>query len=204
MTFADIAQIIAAVIFGYLLGSVPSGYLVYKLATGQDIRNYGSGNIGATNTTRLLGKKGGAVVLLFDVLKGVLPTLLGSLIAGKYLAIVCGLFAVLGHTFPVWLGFRGGKGASTAFGVMLIASPLSALIAGVVWFGCLYFTRIVSLSTIVAAVTLVLAVLLLHYDAFYSIPVVLTGMLVIIRHKDNIKRLLNGTEYKFNRKAARK
>ncbi|MBQ9992575.1 MAG: glycerol-3-phosphate 1-O-acyltransferase PlsY [Firmicutes bacterium] len=200
MSFADIAQIIAAAIFSYLLGSVPTGYLLVKFRTGNDIRNYGSGNIGATNTLRVLGKCGGAIVLVCDLLKGALAAILGQIIAGQYFAIICGVLAILGHTFPVWLRFNGGKGAATAIGVMIIASPLSAVITIAAWLISLYFTRIVSLSTIVAACMLDLAVLILHYDAHYSIPVLLASILVIYRHKDNIKRLLNGTEYKFDRK----
>jgi len=200
MSFADIAQIIAAAIFSYLLGSVPTGYLLVKLRTGNDIRNYGSGNIGATNTLRVLGRWGGAIVLICDLLKGAFAAVLGQIIAGQYFAVVCGVLAILGHTFPVWLKFNGGKGAATAIGVMFIASPLSAVITIAAWLITLYFTRIVSLSTIVAACVLDLAVFILHYDIYYSVPVLLASILVIYRHKDNIKRLLNGTEYKFERK----
>ena len=203
MTGLEIIEMVLAVIFSYLLGSVPSGYIIVKKATGNDIRNMGSGNIGATNTVRVAGKKGGIIVLLFDLLKGVIPTLIGYYIGGMNFAFVCGICALLGHIFPVWLKFKGGKGAATAIGVMFVVSPLSALITILAWLLTLLITRIVSLSTIVATVVLDIAVLILHYDIYYSLPVLFASVLVIYRHKDNIKRLLNGTEYRFDRKVSK-
>ena len=141
-------------VFGYLAGSCPTGYLAVKMLKGQDIRDYGSGNIGATNTGRVLGKKWAVAVAVFDMLKGGIAVLLASFFTDNDVILaLTGVFAVLGHNYPVWLGWRGGKGVATTFGVLAFYDffdPLPALIGGAVWYVVMKTTRYVCVASIVA------------------------------------------------------
>jgi len=191
-----------AIIIAYLLGSIPFGLLIGKLR-GIDIRQVGSCNIGATNVMRSVGKSWGILTLLLDALKGLVPTagfpaLLAMLdtLPGQpaWLKIACGCAAILGHNFPVYLRFKGGKGVATSAGVLLGIAPLALLIGLGAFAAVLATSRYVSLGSITAAIIIPLAGVLLYEGLL--VPTVLTvlGALVIWRHKANIRRLLNGSE----------
>ena len=193
----------------YLLGSVPTGFLVGK-ARGVDIRQVGSGNIGATNTLRVLGKPAGVFVLLMDALKGfaacTLLVLLVTLLLGtadtmgagsvEALRILAGCCAVVGHNYTCWLGFRGGKGIATSAGVLLAWVPQAFLISLLVWSLALAITRYVSLASICVAVVLPFAVWLTQASTAMILVAVGLSVLAILRHRTNIIRLLNGTEHR--------
>ena len=191
----DFSQIAIALIVGYLLGSIPFGLLLTKFAGGGDIRSIGSGNIGATNVLRT-GRKGlAAATLLGDMLKGTVAVWLmnrfGSLDAG----LVAGLGAVLGHVFPVWLGFKGGKGVATYIGVLIAVSWLVALAFGAIWAAVAAATRYSSLSGLIASAA---TPFLLWFFAGGK-PAVLFAVLtaiVWVMHRGNIQRLIAGTEPK--------
>ncbi|PWU19499.1 MAG: acyl-phosphate glycerol 3-phosphate acyltransferase [Verrucomicrobia bacterium] len=200
---------ILAAISGYLLGSIPTGFLFGK-ARGIDIRSVGSGNIGATNVVRALGKPAGAFVLLADALKGwlavvVTATLLShwfSPIAGvKTVAtyrIIAGTAAILGHNYTCWLNFKGGKGIATSAGVLLALVPLAVLISVGAWILTFLLGRYVSLASIVAAFVMPFAVWLTPHQIAAMIYVTAAlAALAIYKHRANIKRLLNGTESRF-------
>ncbi len=201
MTF--ILTLAAAVCGSYLAGSIPFGYLIGKLHN-MDIRTQGSGNIGATNVTRVIGKKWGRICFLLDFLKGFLPVLIVKHCVGDDWITATAIFAVvLGHTMPVWLKFKGGKGVSTAAGALLAFSPLPLLSAVVVWVMLFYASRYVSLASIFAAVSLpVFCILygLIHSGIRWVEFLILTllAVLTVAKHSSNIKRLCNGTENRFS------
>ena len=185
----------------YLLGSIPFGYLLVRLVRRQDIRQVGSGNIGATNVLRSGAKGLGIATLLLDLLKGYVAVLLARHLAPTSydLAVGAAVAAVLGHVFPVWLRFRGGKGVATALGVFLALVPLAALVALGVFIVIVLFTRYVSLASIIAAAVMPIAGLALTP---LRSPVVIAGflllsLLIIVKHHANIRRLLAGTENRF-------
>jgi glycerol-3-phosphate acyltransferase PlsY len=195
----------------YLLGSIPSGYLLIRFFRHQDIRSVGSGNIGATNVLRSGGKGLGAVTFLIDVLKGAAAVGLGALIAAllepsaaprNYEALAA-LFAVLGHTFPVWLRFKGGKGVATGFGVFLVAAPWAALAAITVFAIVLALSRYVSLASILGAASFPLfAWITVSGDrpVFFIDVQFAVALIIIVKHHQNIRRLLAGTESRFGAK----
>lgn len=195
----------------YLLGSIPTGYLLVRFFRHQDIRSVGSGNIGATNVLRTGGKALGAATFLLDILKGCAAVWLGEWAAAHVLLgadprnieALAALSAVLGHMFPVWLRFRGGKGVATGFGVFLVAAPLAALAAIAVFGIILALTRYVSLASILAAASFpVFAWLLVEGDRppFYSAVQIAVALLIILKHHQNVRRLLAGTESRFGAK----
>jgi glycerol-3-phosphate acyltransferase PlsY len=194
----------------YLIGSLPFGFLIARYVAGVDIRQSGSGNIGATNVARVLGKKLGIAVLLLDCLKGALPTLLLPQILTDsgtlrlHLAVLSGTAAILGHMFPCWLKFRGGKGVATALGVALALAPLSTAAAFVVFVVCVALTRFVSLGSVLAACTFCGVELWQlrpspFNDETWSLAAfsILAPLLIIFRHRSNLARLLQGTEPRF-------
>ncbi len=185
----------ACFLIAYLIGSVPFGLILTRLGGAGDLRAIGSGNIGATNVLRT-GRKGLAIAtLVLDVLKGALPVWLAGRYFGPDMAVVAGLGAVVGHCFPVWLKFLGGKGVATALGVVLVLTPLVALIAAVLFAVIAALTRYVSLASILAAAaTCVIAWLLGHAQAAELYLVL--ALLIIAKHAGNIRRLLAGTESK--------
>ena len=194
----------------YLIGAIPFGLLIGKIY-GIDIRKVGSGNIGATNVTRAVGKTAGKVCFFLDFLKGALPVLAAQLIyPGVYwLPLVCGAAAIIGHIFPVYLKFRGGKGVSTAAGVALALAPYPLVCAAAVWVLSFFIWRYVSLASILAAVTLPLFAwffISLEWGTGTARSWLTFGFLVaaaaitVLRHTENIKRLLNGTESRFVKK----
>jgi glycerol-3-phosphate acyltransferase PlsY len=195
----------------YLLGSVPTGYLLIRFFLHQDIRSVGSGNIGATNVLRSGGKGLGAATFLLDVLKGCAAVWLGGFL-GALLApgeplrnaqAIAALFAVIGHVFTVWLRFKGGKGVSTAFGVFLVSSPWAALAAISVFIVVLALSRYVSLASILGALSFpFFAWLLVSGDKtplFIAVQFIVAA-LIIVKHHQNIRRLLAGTESRFGAK----
>jgi glycerol-3-phosphate acyltransferase PlsY len=192
------------VLAGYLIGSIPSGVVVVRLARREDIRKQGSGNIGASNVWRTYGKSLGIPVAVLDVLKGFVPALLGILLAGDWVGVLAGAAAMLGHARPVYLGFRkGGKMVATAGGVTLALAPLAALCCLAVWIVCFAVLRYASVASIVTAAALPLFCLLFGASA----PVVgfatLAAIAVIALHHQNIRRLHAGKEPRFSRGSRR-
>lgn len=196
----------------YLLGSIPAGYLLVRIFLKKDIRSSGSGNIGATNVLRSGGKTLGAATFLADMCKGSLAVAMGGMLGAILLPAwpsrsaqaLGALFAVLGHIFPIWLRFKGGKGVATGFGVFLVAAPLAALAAISVFILVLYGSKYVSLASILGSLSFpIFAFLLIHgpKPAFYIAVQFFVAGLVIVKHHQNIRRLLAGTE---NRMGARK
>ncbi len=197
----------AAAIGAYFLGSIPTGYLVARVK-GIDIRAVGSGNIGATNVFRILGKPAGVFVLAVDALKGFLacalmPILAFALFAQpanpgvvsiEHLSIVAGIFGVLGHNYTCWLKFKGGKGIATSAGVLVALVPWALLIIFAVWVAVFALTRYVSLASISAAFTLPFAVWLTHGSLTMIAITVSMSALAIYKHRGNVQRLMNGTE----------
>lgn len=195
-----------ALIASYLLGAIPTSYLAGRLFRGIDLREHGSKNLGATNLYRLLGWRFAVPVGLFDVAKGAIPVLLfAPRVSGSELfALACGLAAVVGHVFSVFVRFRGGKGVATAAGVMLALTPAALGIAALVWAILVFLTGYVSLGSIAAAAIFPLAVYLLEHpdrpEILWMDAAVAAG--IIWLHRANIRRLLNGTENRFGRRAA--
>lgn len=199
---ADLSPMLAlpvALAFGYLLGSVPFGLLLTRSAGTADIRGIGSGNIGATNVLRTGRKDLAAATLLGDALKGTLAVVVALHVFGPEGGIAAGLGAFVGHIFPVWLGFRGGKGVATFLGVTLGLAWQGALAFAVVWLLVAYFSRYSSLSALVASLATVLVVTLLGNEPVALLMAVLAALLWA-KHHQNIRRLLNGTEGKIGAK----
>lgn len=193
-------ELLMAVISGYLLGSVSFGIIVTKWLRGVDIRQYGSGNTGMTNVMRTIGKGPAVLVLLGDALKGAASVGIGLSMGSTVYAVIAGLAAMAGHNYPLFHGFRGGRGVATGFGVILTLTPDVTLIALFIFLATVFLTRYVSLGSILAALSVPLTMMILKKP----LPVLLFGVLgagfVIYRHKENIKRLWNGTEYKIGEK----
>ena len=188
---------IITVFFSYLLGSVLFGELIAR-AKGVNLREVGSGNVGATNVSRALGKKYGVVVFLLDMLKGFIPTALAVKLFGidSLWVVLVGLAAVLGHMFPLFFGFKGGKGVATAFGVLLAVSPKVAVFSLLVWVLVVFFTRYASLGSIVASTSAVFFLVVSDAPTSVSTMALLIVLLIVYKHKDNISRLLSGTEHR--------
>ena len=199
-------QEILLIVSAYLIGSRPTSVWVSKCFFGIDIRNYGSGNAGATKTYRILGKQSGTFVMIVDMLKGVIATSLYVMLPYYFtnewdrtnLMIGLGLAAVLGHIFPIWAGFKGGKGVATLFGMAVAIQPWVALSCVGVFLTVLYLTRFVSLSSILAGVSFAVFVLWVFNaeETLYRVFAVLVAGLIILTHQKNINRILNGTESK--------
>jgi len=206
--------LLAAIVIGsYFLGSIPFGYIAGRVA-GTDIRTRGSGNVGATNVTRTLGKSYGFPVFGLDFLKGFAAVKMSIWIAGRIqsqwhspelFGIVAAISSVIGHSFPVWLSFKGGKGVATAAGALTALAPLAALIGFAIWIATFWLTRYVSAASIAAAGALPLVILVTTKLSrqtgrllFYSS--VCLAAVIIWRHRSNLSRLVRGTEPRFNRK----
>ncbi len=196
----------AALVASYLVGAIPTSYLAGRLFRGIDLREHGSRNLGATNLYRVLGWRYAIPVGLFDAAKGLVPVLVfaPAAEASGLFALLCGLTAVLGHVFSVFVRFRGGKGVATVAGAMLGLAPVALGVAFVVWAALVFLTGYVSLGSITAAAVFPLAVLLLEPPADPRILWLdlLAAAAIIWFHRGNIRRLLNGTENRFGRRAA--
>jgi acyl phosphate:glycerol-3-phosphate acyltransferase len=189
-------QIILVLILAYLLGSIPSGLIIGKVFYKTDIREHGSGNLGGTNTFRTLGVKAGLAVTVADILKGTLAASLPVLFGLDNInPLLAGVFAVIGHTYPIFAGFRGGKAVATSGGVLLFCAPLMFLTIFVVFFASLYITKYVSLSSMLAGICAVVYAVI-DGDIPLLIAVTLLASFVIYRHRANIKRIMNKTEPK--------
>lgn len=193
-------------IASYLVGAIPASYLAARLFRGIDLREHGSRNLGATNLYRVLGWRFAVPVALFDIAKGTVPVLLFAprLSDSQLVALGCGILAVVGHVYSVFVRFRGGKGVATAAGVMLALTPAALGVAALVWLVLVYLTGYVSVGSISAAAVFPLAVLLLEHP---ESPEILwldaaVAAAIIWFHRANIRRLLNGTENRFGRRAA--
>jgi glycerol-3-phosphate acyltransferase PlsY len=190
----------AAFAFGYLLGSIPFGLILTRLARTEDIRQIGSGNIGATNVLRT-GRKGlAAATLLCDMLKGTAAVLIAYHFYGQDLAVLAGIGAFIGHVFPVWLGFKGGKGVATYIGVLLGLAWWAALAFGLIWLLVAALTRYSSLAALIASAATPL-ILWLNRDYQEAQVFLLLTALVFILHHANIRRLISGTEGKIGKRA---
>ena len=184
-------------VLAYLMGSIPSGLSLGKLFWHTDLRQYGSHNIGATNAWRTLGKIPGLIVFLADSFKGQAGVLLGLYIIDTPLAaVIGGLFAIIGHSFSIFLRFRGGKGVATSLGVLTMLMGNVTLLVFAVWLAIVYMTRYVSLGSVVAGFLTPILAALFSYPMEYIVFTVIAAFLVIVRHRENIKRLMNGTENK--------
>ena len=194
------------VILAYLIGSIPTSVWISKSVFNIDIRDYGSGNAGATNTFRVLGSKWGSIVMLVDVTKGIiatslyitLPYYLTNELARTNFMIVLGLASVIGHIFPIWAGFRGGKGVATILGMALAIQPIVALLCLVVFLLTLVTTRFVSLSSMLAGIAFMVLILFIfnEKETLYRLFAIIVALMVIITHQKNITRLIKGTENK--------
>ncbi len=186
-------KITLLIICAFIMGSIPVGMLVAK-AKGVDLKKVGSGNIGATNVLRSLGKGPAALTLLGDMLKGTLAVALGRYFGlGTFYEGIIGLSAILGHNFSVFLGFRGGKGVATSLGVFILYSPRTALITFVIWMAVVITTKYSSLGALISFGLLPLNIIL--FDSKDKLPVaLLVTLFILIRHTDNIQRLMKGTE----------
>lgn len=194
-------RLLLVVIIAYLIGSIPFGYLIVRAKGGGDVRDTGSGGTGATNVSRRAGKAAGVVTLLLDALKGAIAVIIAQLILKgddpTWLPAAAAIAVIVGHVFPVWLRFRGGKGVATGVGVFLMLAPLAVLFAGVIFVTVVALTKYVSLGSILAAATVPLFVWLfvLEVDLRPVLAASITGaLLILFAHRGNIARLLNGTE----------
>lgn len=186
---------IITLILSYLIGSFSFALVIGKLFYKKDIREYGSGNLGATNAYRVLGIKAGVIVAIADILKGTLSCLLPLILGSTVNPILCGLLAILGHIFSVFASFKGGKAVATATGVFLFLTPLGVFAGFVVFVLTLMFTKYVSLSSMLAGIALFIYSLIFEDKVIIAISL-LISVSIIILHRQNIKRILNGTENK--------
>jgi glycerol-3-phosphate acyltransferase PlsY len=193
-------SIATRLVLAYLVGSIPTSYIAGKLGRGIDLRQHGSRNLGATNVYRVLGWKYAIPVGLVDLAKGALPVALLGRFAGHpaWLPVAVGVAAVLGHMFSPFVGFRGGKGVATGGGVFLALAPVAIGISGVIWWGVLWLSGYVSVSSLVASVLVPLWVRLIEPDSPITFwTAVALALLIVFAHRANIRRLLAGTEHKF-------
>ncbi|MFK3692538.1 glycerol-3-phosphate 1-O-acyltransferase PlsY [Agrobacterium tumefaciens] len=193
------ALLALSALIGYLLGSIPFGLLLTRMAGLGDVRKIGSGNIGATNVLRTGNKKLAAATLLLDALKGTAAVLVANALWGYEASLVAGFFAFLGHLFPVWLGFKGGKGVATYIGVLLGAAPLMMLAFALVWIATAFITRYSSLSALVAMVIIPVALWVLGPEKT-ALLVTLLSVISWLKHHENIRRLMAGTESRIGQK----
>jgi len=192
------------IILAYLIGSIPTALIISKKYFGIDIRDYGSGNMGATNTFRVLGKRYGTIVMICDILKGMaavslfyfLPFYLNNELARTNFMIGLGLASVIGHVFRIFAGFKGGKGVATLFGMLLVVQPIVAICCVVVFLLALFLTRYVSLSSVLGAIMLPISVLWIwnEEEFLYRLFALTIALMVVLTHQKNIGRILRGVE----------
>lgn len=187
---------IVLIIIAYLLGSFPSALVIGKTFYQKDIRNYGSGNLGSTNAFRILGKKGGAVVFILDILKGGLAFLIAAHGGATISPLIIAIFSLIGHVYPIFANFKGGKAVATTAGIILFYSPALFLTLFIIFMISLKIWKMVSLSSTIIAIATVIIVWLGNYDLTAKIMFSLISALIIYKHIPNYKRILNGTENK--------
>lgn len=182
----------------YLFGNISPSIILSKILLKSDIRAHGSGNAGATNVRRVMGNKAGAIVFLLDMLKGIVPTAIGAKIGGEQLAYLCGIAVVLGHVFPIFLKFKGGKGVATSFGAALIINPLFAILSISVFTIIVWKTRYVSLGSILGTCTFPLLSIFFGYAFKTVLLSMIFTLIIVFSHRENIKKLLSKTENKLS------
>lgn len=192
--------IIIVALFAYLIGSIPTGYIIVKAKTGKDIRTIGSGSTGATNVKRVLGKKWFFTVMILDAIKGMIPVLLTKyLILGDsigLLAVIAAVTVIIGHSKPVFLKFKGGKSVASGIGTIYALNFLAGIILTVIWCIITYFTKYVSVGSIIAILTAPFIMYFLDSPVAYTIYCALAAIYIIYLHRENIKRLIQGNENK--------
>lgn len=192
--------IILIIISAYIIGSIPFSLLVGKFMAGIDIRQSGSGNIGATNVLRTLGTGGAILALLGDLLKGLVATWLGMLVGGPGLAAICAILVIIGHCYSVFLAFKGGKGVATSAGIMLYLMPKVVVILLVTFVIVVALSKYVSLGSITVATLFPVMAVLLSYSNVYIIMSFVMAIIVVFQHRENIERLRNGRENRIGQK----
>ena len=191
---------IFVMVVSYLIGSIPFSYIFSRKIKNIDIRNYGSGNVGATNASRILGKKMGIIIALLDMFKGFAAVWMSVLVLnppdGSFIPLLAGIFVILGHDYSLFLKFTGGKGVATTIGVMLYLAPLLILLGGIIWFLLVFLTKIVSLGSMIGMLSVPIFALLLNYEITMVGFTLIYALLIIFTHRGNIKRLIRGEENK--------
>lgn len=191
-------------ILSYLIGAIPNGYVIGKVFLKKDIREFGSGNTGATNSFRVLGKPAGFIVTFLDIFKGFITVFFplwfpvhaqGPISTFFTHGLIVGIFAIIGHVYPIYLKFKGGKAVATSAGVVLGVNPILLLILAVIFFGILYLTKYVSLSSIIAAISCVIGSLIIHDYILFGMSA-FVSIILIFRHRSNIVRIFKGEEPK--------
>jgi len=196
---------ILIIVIAYLLGSIPSGVWVGKLFFKIDIREHGSGNMGTTNTFRVLGVKAGTIVMILDIAKGTIAALLPVWLGLELHPMITGIFAVLGHVYPIFAGFKGGKAVATTAGIAFGAQPLFVVILIGLWAGILYLSSMVSLASIITLVVAAAASLFIG-DWIFAVIVWVAMVIIVVRHRSNIERIRKGEENRvpFGRNGSKK
>lgn len=189
-------------IISYILGAIPFAYIMTRLLTGKDVRSYGSGNVGATNAARILGFKYGILVGLLDILKGILAVSLAKILlpvdSPTYYLLFAALTVIIGHNWSIFLGFSGGKGVATTFGVIFSIYPLVFFVFLFLWITLILLTRYVSLASMISAIMVPIIVYIRTADIYHFLFTLLFALLIVFRHSSNIKRLINGSERKMS------
>lgn len=197
-------MIVLMLILSYLIGAIPNGYVIGKVFFKKDIREFGSGNTGATNSFRVLGKPAGFIVTFLDIFKGFITVFFplwltvhahGPISTFFTHGLIVGIFAIIGHVYPIYLKFKGGKAVATSAGVVLGVNPILLLILAVIFFGILYLTKYVSLSSIIAAISCVIGSLVIHDYILFGMSA-FVSIILIFRHRSNIVRIFKGEEPK--------
>ena len=192
-------MVVVLMIVAYILGSIPNALWIGKVFKGIDVREHGSKNTGSTNAARVLGAKLGILTLILDISKGAIPTLIATMLLDSSInVILVGICAILGHSFSIFMKFKGGKAVATTVGVFIVLVPGAILLAAVIFFLVFGITRYVSLSSMIGAISLPIWIILFYKNIPLTIFGIIIAILIIVRHKSNIQRLLNGTESKFS------
>ena len=185
-------MVVVLMIVAYILGSIPNALWIGKVFKGIDVREHGSKNTGSTNAARVLGAKLGILTLILDISKGAIPTLIATMLLDSSISVI------LGHSFSIFMKFKGGKAVATTVGVFIVLVPGAILLAAVIFFLVFGITRYVSLSSMIGAISLPIWIILFYKNIPLTIFGIIIAILIIVRHKSNIQRLLNGTESKFS------
>ena len=192
-------MIVVLMIVAYILGSIPNALWIGKVFKGIDVREHGSKNTGSTNAARVLGAKLGILTLILDISKGAIPTLIATMLLDSSISVILvGICAILGHSFSIFMKFKGGKAVATTVGVFIVLVPGAILLAAVIFFLVFGITRYVSLSSMIGAISLPIWIMIFYKNIPLTIFGIIIAILIIVRHKSNIQRLLNGTESKFS------